>query len=114
MEEFINFINNNWTWLITIGVGLLQIIILVLKKTKVIKVDTAVTTVLEALPSMIIEAEHNHPEVNSGREKWRDVIVNAVALYRKLTANDIPDDFIIKINTAIEAILSTPKKKEVI
>lgn len=111
MEDFLMFLQQNWQWLVTVFISVLSIILLVLKKTNIIKQDTVWTKVLTALPGFIIQAEIDHPEAKAGRDKYKEVLIAAVDYYQKISGKDFPDDLIEKINDAVEAILAAPQKK---
>lgn len=109
--DFVEFLKENWQWLALIIIAVLNVVLVILKKTKIIKGDTAFETVLKALPGYIVQVE-NLVGSGNGKEKWKQVVILAADCYRKASGQDLPDDFIEKVNLAIEAILTTPQKKE--
>lgn len=109
--DFINWLENNFQWLVPTILAIANIVIVILKKAKIIKGDLPFETVIKALPCYINDAEKAYP-VGNGKEKWKMVVMAAADCYRKASGKDLPDDFIENVNLAIEAILTTPQKKE--
>lgn len=109
------FLSENYSWLITLVFSVASILIFLLKKVKVIKKDTAFEQVLSLLPSLIVKAEKS---IVGGANKKAFVLSMAVTFLSQLTGESnqekICDEYGSRISEAIEAILLTPVKKEVV
>lgn len=108
------FLIENYSWIITLIFSIASILIFLLKKVKIVKKDNFFEKVLELLPSLIVKAEASG---KSGCQKKDYVLWSAMGylhnlLDHEMTMNEI-DLYTNKISEAIEAILSTPVKKEV-
>lgn len=110
----IDFLIAHWCELTYIILTLVCLIVTLVKKTKVVSEDTVFEQLLVVLPKMIIGAEVTGLK---GQEK-KDIVLNvAIDWLVKLTGKtrvEIADLYLKRIEIAIEDILSTPKKKEVL
>lgn len=105
------FIIQNWFFIIELLVGLVSLIILLLKKTKVLSVDTPFEKLLEKLPELIKKAEILSKE---GKVKRSYVLGVAYAYLADLTGKSVEEIsgiYCDRILEAIENILETPQKK---
>ena len=100
----------NWRFLVEIALMVISIIIVILKKAKVIKSDSAYSLVLEKLPSIIQTAENAFGQGN-GDKKLSFVLELSFKLYESLTGSMSREEFSLSVSPVIESILSTPKKK---
>lgn len=103
------FIFENWRWLISLIIGLLSVILLVFKKKYKVYSRSIPQFILEKLPMCIRTAERMF---KAGPQKL-DFVVSLVS---DLLVQEFPqimtskyDDY---IRDSVEAILSTPEKKE--
>lgn len=106
-----DFIVQNWYYLILCLIGLVNMIIILCKKNKIIQEDTIFTKLLEVLPIMIRKAEETGCP---GDEKFGLVVTLAINWLCEHTGKkraDIIDEYATRIGSAIENILSTPEKK---
>ena len=108
------FLIDNYSWIISLVIGVASLLIFLLKKVKIIEKDTDFEKVLAVLPSLIVKAEKSG---KSGPQKKEFVIASAIYYLLSLKGEkggevDI-NAYSEKIGDAIEAILSTPVKKEV-
>lgn len=108
------FLGSYWYYLVALVISASTFIVSLLKKSKIKMVDTPFMKLVLKLPEIISKAE----KVSSvGHEKKSFVLGVAYAFLSDLTGKSIEDiSFIYKdrISTAIESILETPQKKEVI
>ena len=106
-----DFLIENYSWIASLLVGLISLIVVTFRKTKIVMKDTAFEEVLSAIPSFMIMAEKSG---KSGKEKKELVVGLAFEYLAKLTGKEITElvDYSKKISDAIEMILSTPVKKE--
>ena len=100
--------------LLYIIISLVSLIVVLVKRVKVESVDTIFEQLLVRLPRMIIGAEKTGL---SGSEK-KDIVINvALDWLVSLTGQsrvDVSTLYLKRIEDAIEEILSTPIKKEIL
>lgn len=116
MNFVIQFIENHWQLLCELLISLVTLIILCAKK-QVKVTDSNFASLLLKLPSFIKEAEDSHPEASSGKAKLVYVFQLAVKYLCEITnydQNKVIATYGAAIYDAVESILSTPTKKEVI
>lgn len=108
------FLIENYSWIITLVFSIISILIFLLKKVKIVKKDSAFEKVLMLLPSLIIKAEKN---IKGGSDKKSFVLSMAISYLASLSGEDdekVYQDYGKRISDAIEDILMTPVKKEVL
>lgn len=109
MNEVLEFCKNHWQLLVTIGLNLISILILLIKKK--VKIVDYLTGLLSILPSYINEAENTG---KSGSEKYALVFskcINYLVEVTGKTSEKVIWQYSKAIDTSIENILSTPEKK---
>lgn len=108
------FIAENWLIMIEIILGIISLVIVILKKTKLVSLDTPFEKLLSKLPELISKAEILSKD---GRVKKSYVLSVAYAYLADLTGKPVEEVsgiYCDRISKAIEDILETPmKKKEV-
>lgn len=112
MDGFIQFLRDNWKFLLEISIPLISFIVLLIAKRVKVNIPTAtITSVLCQLPLWINEAESLGV---SGKEKLEyvftkavNVIVNETGLSYGIVCRAYGNELIADI----EKILSTPQKK---
>lgn len=115
MEALFKFLQENWKVVVEFFCLLVSLIIFCLKKkTKVTISSAVICDVLAQLPSWINEAE---ARFGSGEGKRKFVFVLKMALSyvseeTGLSTKQIDDSYGYVVRREIEAILSTPQKKE--
>lgn len=105
--QVLEFLQDNWRWIVSVGLTLISVIIvLVKKKTKV--VDGVLTDTFKQLPSFINKAEELFPD---GQDKQTYVLAMALDYY--LSNGGLGESSLITdiIASMLEAILTTPTKK---
>lgn len=105
------FLAENWKYIVIIAVELVIFIVSLFKKNKV--VDSIYTIILSALPTLIKEAESRYGAGN-GTEKFCFVISTLTSYLKdKVGLDDATiQSYLPKIQEEIESILGTPQKKE--
>lgn len=105
------FIIENWYYLALLFIALLNMIILLCKKSKIVQTDSVYGQLLSILPTMIRKAEQ--PDLTGG-EKRHLVINLAIDWLCRMTGLDVGscrEKYYSKVSDDIESILSTPQKK---
>lgn len=108
------FIAQNYLVMIEILLALISLVIVILKKTKLVSLDTPFEKLLEKLPGIIKNAEVLSKE---GKVKRSYVMSVSYAYLADLTGKpveEISGMYCDRIIAAIENILETPQKKGVI
>lgn len=106
----VQFLVDNWRWLICILAGVLSVIFTIFKRPKV--VESALAYALEKLPSYIQFYEC----VGNGPEKLKKVllaVITDISKHTGLDAEKVTKLYGSILSTAIENILSCPQKKGV-
>lgn len=115
MAAVLNFLRENWKVIVEFSCLLVSLIIFCLKKkTKVTISSSVISDVLAQLPSWINEAESRFGP-GEGKRKFVYVLKMALCYVSEETGLDtkqIDDSYGLVIRREIEAILSTPQKKE--
>lgn len=109
----LEFLNSNKVSLIEIGLSIIAILIVILKKK--VKINGVFEMVLTVLPNFIREAELKFSDPGSGTVKYSYVFNKCLELLNLLTGESkqrVIEQYTTKINAAIENILSTPEKKK--
>ena len=112
MEKLVDFIVNNWQFLAALVVAIVQIIILLVRR-NIKLVDSALTGLMSVLPGYINQAESF---ASDGKDKFNFVLGQSVNYLVEATGKDqayVINKYYVIIESLIEAILSTPQKKEV-
>lgn len=109
MTEFLQFVVDNWSQLLSVLISIVTFLVLLFKK-KVTINDTALSMVLMKLPELIKQAEDLYKD---GTAKKLHVLSAAVNYYREIGGVS-SRDIIGVISEKVEDILATPEKKEVI
>lgn len=107
------FISQNYLIMIEIILGVISLIIVILKKTKILLNDTPFEKLLSRLPDIISKAEILSKD---GKVKKSYVLSVSYAYLADLTGKpveEISGIYCDRISSAIEEILKTPQKKEV-
>ena len=107
------FVEQNLNLIISTVLGIVSIILLVVKKTKIKLIDTPFSKLILKLPEIIAKAETVSPV---GQEKKSFALGVSYAFLADLTGKTIEQvclDYKDRISAAIESILETPQKKEV-
>lgn len=109
MNEFLNFLKDNWQFLTAIFVSVItSIVIWLIKKKPVLnKVDNILLAILENLPGII-----NGCEQLPKNEKKETALLLVKAFVKKQFNIELPDSYLALAGNWIEAILTTPQKKE--
>lgn len=105
------FIIANYKLIIVSICWLINLIILLLKKNKIIVKDTIFANLLTMLPRLILEAEQNYSD---GQDKKLVVLSYALNWLCEMTGQGIDSikaQYAEKTSEAIESILATPQKK---
>lgn len=109
-----DFLAENLNLIVSAILGVASIILLILKKTKIKLIDTPFSKLILKLPEIISKAE----TISSvGQEKKSFALGVSYAFLSDLTGKTIEQicvDYKDRISAAIESILETPQKKEVI
>ena len=108
MNEFLVFMSDNWKWILTLFLSIVNILICSLRKrTKI--VDSVKEYILKWLPTFIRLAEDIG---NLSGEEKKEVVLQFVKenVSKNFDGIDL-DCYIDFINDSIESILSTPQKK---
>lgn len=104
------FIFTYWRELVLMLLALASLLVTILKRRG--KVDPAITTIEERVPSLISEAEI---KVGIGQgEKKKDLVMKAICdLYLKLTGSSLLVGSVIykHLDRFVESVLATPQKK---
>lgn len=111
MKEF--FVEN-LNLIVSAFLGVVSIVLLIVKKTKIKLIDSPFCKLILKLPEIIKKAETVSPV---GHEKKSFVLGVSYAFLADLTGKSIQEiSYLYKdrISSEIEAILETPQKKEVI
>lgn len=107
------FIFQNYLIMIELILALVSLVVVILKKTKIISVDTPFEKLLDKLPELISKAEILSKD---GKVKKSYVLSVSYAYLADLTGKpveEISGIYCDRISSAIEKILETPRKKEV-
>lgn len=107
MENFINFITENWRWLLATILAIVNILLVIFKR-KVKVYDSVKEIILSVLPSFINIAE----DLATGGEFKKQFVIDSVSnLLINKFANINVDNYNQFISDSIESILATPRKK---
>ena len=98
----IDFLVNNWHWLLCLVLCLVELLLVIFKKS--IKFDTVREKIMAFLPVCISLAEEVIGSGNGSKKK--DYVIALIK-----SSLDLKDDYDSFISSAIESILSTPTKK---
>lgn len=114
MEAFVEFLRENWRFLVELLCLVLSIILLLLKKkNKVVISSSVISDVLVNLPAYIEHAEEKYGS-GHGNEKLKFVMSEAIKFLEietGLSTADILRSYGETLILNIENILSTPQKK---
>ena len=105
MNEFFNFVQDNWQLLVIIVLDLISLLFFLFRR-KIKIVDSPLTSTIEKLPSWINVSEFLF---TAGVDKKSYVKSLALEFYRALGGKSNIDDV---LDEAIENILKTPQRKE--
>jgi len=112
MNDFIQFLLDNWKLLLIIIFGVVEfILLLVFKKEPVFNLeDKIISDIYDVLPGLINDAEKEYPGKGKGDYKLRYVLKKLISLHPELFSLD--GNYLGMFKHYIERILSTPQKKE--
>ena len=107
------FIAQNYWVMIEIFLTLVSLIIVILKRTKLVSLDTPFEKLLEKLPELIKRAEILSKDGKVKRNYVLSVSYSYLADLTGKPVEEISGIYCDRILTAIESILETPEKKGV-
>ena len=109
-NDVLNWLKDNWQFVVTIAGSLVSLILIICKKNKNVIPESIWVDFLSKLPSLINDAEATNLQ---GDEKLRYVVAQALqVLAANLGDSVFSDKVLVKmIITEVENILSTPQKK---
>lgn len=110
MDVFWKFICDHSHAIIELGLLICVLFVTLLKKK--VKINDSFMSVLMVLPDLINVAESKFKD---GSEKYSYVFNRCIEMLMQLThqsSQKVLDQYTADVNAAIEAILSTPQKKE--
>lgn len=117
MENVLNFIKDNWSFISTAILGTLSLILMIIKR-KPKKYDefvSCVSRVISSMPGFINAAEEFKEPDENGQDKKAAVIGWCFQKMENLIKRELTDDeelYCYKtFSYYVEAILSTPQKK---
>lgn len=115
MKQFLQFILENWQFLVYVLVSVIStILVVVLKKKKTVnELDNILKIVLANLPRIITSVEELIGAGN-GKEKKDLVLAAVVKFVNEQFSLNLPDSLIAYIGERIEDILATPQKKGIL
>ena len=112
MKQFVQFLLDNWQFIVYMLVSVITTIaVLVLKKKKVVnELDNILKIVLANLPRIVLSAEELFGAGN-GVEKKQVVLDSVIKFVKDQFSVDLPESLIAYISERVEDILAAPQKK---
>lgn len=110
----IEFLSNHWLQVLEIAVSLACLLLYVLRKNKLVLKDTAFEKLMAKLPSLITAAEQHLADGASKKSFVLGVSYSFLADLLGVEPDEVAVKYGARIDMAIEDILKTPQKKEVI
>ena len=108
------FLSNHWLAILEISLSIACLVIYVFRRNKVILKDTPFEKLLAKLPSLISVAEQHLVDGPSKKSFVLGVSYSFLADLLGVEPVEVAVKYGSRIDTAIEDILKTPQKKEVI
>lgn len=112
MQDFINFILDNYKWLIVVVLSIVVFILQIVKPQSKIAFnyrDYYIAEAVDILPTLINEAEEKFP--HEGSKKLQYVLIHVFKHFGMNQSLLSDTDFVHIITMMIEGYLSTPEKK---
>lgn len=110
MSDVLNFFKDNWRILAECLLVVLSFVVLLIKKKPVLnQFDNILLWVFNKLPSLINDVE----SIKDGTIKKELVLQSVIKLVKSQFSYNLSDTDLAVVSSYIEAILSTPHKKEV-